>query len=248
MKHVCKLLAIAGIALVSACRSTALLTATFEDDTIGALPSHALPGPPTGDSLKYDPVINPRLRVQPSTITAGRKALVYSKASVGGGATAHNQWLTFNGIRSDYTQTIWYYWTAKLGSVGSSMIIDVNGTQSLWVARFKIDPAGRFILVRDIASEQGDEVIATLNRQRAHSIIITLNAMARTYNLSIFGSNTGGAVQRLNVPVLFGTDPSRDFDAQRHSISFEYNVYDGGVDPAVTYEIESVNINRRQPD
>lgn len=249
MQYVGNLLIIAGIVLIAACRSTALLTATFEDDTVGALPAHALPGPPAGDSLSYHPVVNPRLRVQASTTTSGTKALVYSQALLGSDATAHNQWISFKGIRSDYTQTIWYYWTARQGAVGGNLIIDVNGTQSLWVTRLKISGSGRVSLVQDVGDRNRDTFLGTLNRQQAHSFIITLNPMARTFNLSIFGTTEGGGrIQRLNIPVLSGTDPSRDFDAQRHSISFEYDIYDSGANPAATYEIESVNINRRQPD
>ena len=129
------------------------------------------------------------------------------------------------------------------------MVIDVNGIQSLWVTRLKINTAGRISLVQDPGSVNGDLALGTLNRQRPHSVIITLNDLARTFNLLILGTNEGtGRVERLNIPVLAGTDPDRDFDFQRHSIAFEYAVDDSSPNPAATYGIESVNINRRQPD
>ncbi len=156
MKRIMYGLMLSGISLLSACRSTSLLTATFEADAIGALPGKVLPGPPTGDSLSYKAVIHPRLRVLASTASPGQKALVLSQATLGSDATAHNQWLTFKGIRSDYTQTIWYYWTATLGPVGGNMVIDVNGIESLWVTRIKINPEGRISLVQDPGSVNGD--------------------------------------------------------------------------------------------
>ncbi len=249
MKCIMYGLMLSGISLLSACRSTSLLTATFESDAVGALPSKVLPGPPTGDSVSYNAVIHPRLRVQPSTVSPGQKALVLSRATLGSDATAHNQWLSFKGIRSNYTQTIWYYWTATLGPVGGNMIIDVNGIESLWVTRLKINPEGRISLVQDPGSVNKDLFLGVLNQQRPHSVIITLNAMARTFNLLILGVNTEtGRVERLNIPVLAGTDPDRDLDFQRHSIAFEYAIDDVSANPAATYVIESVNINRRRPD
>src|SRR5919199_1240567 len=99
---------------LTSCRTTSLLTATFESDALGALPTKPLPGNPVGDSVVYQSVSNSRLRVQNSPITTGQKALFYSQAPLTGSVTAFNQWLSFKGIRSDYNQTIWFHWTGKL--------------------------------------------------------------------------------------------------------------------------------------
>ena len=59
------------------CKSSKILKATFEGDPINGLPAKNLPGDPSGDVIDYHDAIQPRLKVQNSTI-AGAKALIFT--------------------------------------------------------------------------------------------------------------------------------------------------------------------------
>ena len=59
------------------CKSSKILTATFEGDPVNGLPAKNLPGDPSGDAIEYHDAIQPRLKVQNSTI-AGSKALNFT--------------------------------------------------------------------------------------------------------------------------------------------------------------------------
>ncbi|QJW90807.1 hypothetical protein HNV11_16200 [Spirosoma taeanense] len=246
MKSICTFL-IAALSVFSftGCRTTKLLNATFESDAIGSLPAKDAAGAPAGDSVSYESVSHPRLRVQASSVKAGQKALFYSQAALTGSVTTFNQWLQFKGIRSNYAQTIWFYWTAKLNFNSGNLLIDIQGMQALWAARLKILNNGQVQLIRNVASEQNNETLGTLNRQITHTIFLTLNPQARTYNLTILGTQDGTPITRLDIPVLGIPNPEFDSDVQRPSISFRYQ--EATIDPAGAYILEEVFINRRQP-
>ena len=92
--------------LLTSCKTTAVLTETFESDVVGGLPVMNIPGAPTGDQVVYEPVLTPRIKVTTSNNSAGQKALTFSQAAASG-LTAHNQFLSFRGISSDFTQPLW---------------------------------------------------------------------------------------------------------------------------------------------
>lgn len=231
---------------LTSCRTTRLLNATFESDALGGLPTKSLPGDPVGDSVAYQPVSNPRLQVQNSPITSGRKALFFSQAPLTGTVTAFNQWLSFKGIPSNYDQTIWFYWTGKLNFDSGNLLIDIQGIQSLWVARLKIFGNGEVWLIRDVANEQNHDVLGTLNRQAAHSFIFTLNPQARTFNILLTGAQGRSPITRTNLPVIAVPNPAFSYDFERPSISFRYE--NASVNPESAYIFEDVYISRKQPD
>ena len=69
----CAIVAMLGC-VVTSCTTTTLLDASFEGDAVGSSPNRSLPGDPTGDEIIYVPEMEPRLRVEASTV-AGSKAL-----------------------------------------------------------------------------------------------------------------------------------------------------------------------------
>jgi len=229
----------------SSCRSTFLLKEDFSGDVIGDLPRKNIPGDPAGDSAVYTPVINPRLSIQASTVSSGRKALIFSEASISG-ATAFNQWLSFKGVVADYTQPIWFYWTAKQRNSQGSILIDIQGVQGLWVTRLRILPDGQFVRITNVATSE-QEVLGHFNPTQTHTIIISLQPSARRYNIAVFGTREGSASNRLNIPVLADPNPTGPiFSFEKPSINLRYENESYTADPA--YVIEGVYISRKQPD
>lgn len=232
--------------LLCSCRSTFLLKEDFSGDIAGSRPIQNIPGGPSGDSVSYKPVLNPRLTVQSSTVTVG-KALVFSETNIPG-ATAHNQWLSFKGIVSDYTQPIWFYWTAKQRNSQTDLLIDIMGVQGLWVTRLKIRPNGQLVRIVDYATEQTVDVLGTLNPQQTHTIIISLQPTARKYNITVLGTLEGTTASgRTNLDVFAAPNPTAPmYSFQKPSIHFRY--LDAAFSPTSAYIIEGVYITRKQPD
>ncbi|MCF0054156.1 hypothetical protein [Dyadobacter sp. CY356] len=80
-----KLVAILLLACaITSCKTTAVLTETFESDVVGSLPIKDIPGDPVGDEVIYETVLNPRLRITTSANNAGEKALTFSQAPATG--------------------------------------------------------------------------------------------------------------------------------------------------------------------
>lgn len=231
---------------LSSCKSTFLLKEDFAGDVVGNTPIKNIPGDPAGDSVAYTSVISPRLSIQSSTVSAGRKALVFSEASITG-TTAFNQWLSFKGIVSDYSQPIWFYWTAKQRSSQGEILIDIMGVQGLWVTRLKIRPNGQLVRIIDIATEQTVDVLGTLNPQQTHTIIISLQPTARKYNITVFGTTGSSSVTRTNLDVLTQPNPGGPvFSFQKPSINFRYQ--NESFTPTPAYIFEGVDISRKKPD
>ena len=64
-------------AVMWSCKSSAILTASFESDAINSAPATDLPGDPSGDVIQFHADMTPQLKVQSSTI-AGSKALHFT--------------------------------------------------------------------------------------------------------------------------------------------------------------------------
>ena len=231
----------------SSCRSTFLLKEDFQGDVIGNRPIKNVPGDPAGDSISYTSVLNPRLVMQASTVSAGRKALVFSETSIPG-ATAFNQWLSFKGIVSDYSQPIWFYWTAKQRSSQTDILIDIMGVQGLWVTRLKIRPNGQLIRVINFANEATVDVLGTFNPEQTHTIIISLQPTARKYNITVFGlSGSASSGNRTNLDVFSAPNPMSPIHSfAKPSIHFRY--LDAAFSATPAYVFEGVYITRKQPD
>lgn len=238
---------IGPIISLPSCRSTFLLKEDFQGDVVGNRPIKNVPGGPAGDSVSYTSVLNPRLVMQASAVSAGRKALVFSETSIPG-ATAFNQWLSFKGIVSDYSQPIWFYWTAKQRSSQTDILIDIMGVQGLWVTRLKIRPNGQLVRIIDYATERTVDVLGTFNPQQAHTIIISLQPTARKYNITVFGlSGSASSGNRTNLDVFSAPNPTAPvYSFEKPSIHFRY--MDAAFSAIPAYVFEGVYITRKQPD
>src|SRR5688572_33338138 len=113
---VMKKLTFSLIVLVSllgwSCKSSKILKATFEGDPVNGLPAKNLPGDPSGDAIEYHDAIQPRLEVQNSTI-AGSKALNFTYNAINNPPTLSAQWLSFKGIGTNLTETLWFTHVGK---------------------------------------------------------------------------------------------------------------------------------------
>lgn len=228
--------------LATSCRTTAILTATFEGDTPGGLPNRTLPGNPVGDQLQYATAIEGRLRVENSA-TAGEKALHYSQAAITGSPSGHTIWLSFRGRSTDLTQRLWFIWTAKpQNGFGASryVLADISDGFANLIGRLYFYGDGHVKRVTNLATDQSVD-IGTLNPQRQYSVIVTATASTSRFNVLI-----GDGVSLINVmdqPMLT-TDPLSFHNPANPSVSFRF---EDGVDASRKYIIESVNITRNEP-
>ena len=86
------------------CKSSKILEATFEGDSVNGLPAKNLPGDPSGDAIGYHDDIQTRLKVQNSTIS-GSKALIYTFTPVtnpNNPPTLSQQYLSFKGSSKNF--------------------------------------------------------------------------------------------------------------------------------------------------
>jgi hypothetical protein len=225
----------------SSCKSTYILRSNFESDAINSLPNKTLPGDPSGDVLEYSSQLEPRLKVVASA-TAGQKALQFSQANTPG-LTASNQWVVFKGISTDFTQTVWYAFTAtQQNAFGGYVLIDATDGSAGIVARMKIKSNGEVTLLRNLTMQQED-VIGTIPEGVSHTVFFTVNMSTSKYNVTILKSS-GPTITVTGKTVVLGSGISYANPA-RPSLSFRYE--DGNSD-ARKYVIEAVNISRKKPN
>ena len=225
-------------AFFSSCKSTYILRSNFESDAINSLPNKSLPGDPGGDALEYSSQVEPRLKVVSS---AGQKSLRFSQ-SAAPGLTAFNQWITFRGISTDFTQTVWYYYTATQQSTsGGYVLVELGDGSAGIVARLTIKANGEVTLLRNLTTQQQD-VIGTITEGVSHTVVFTVDMAASKYNVTIFKS-AGEAITVTNKTVVLGTGVSYANPA-RPTMSFRY---EEGQSDARRYTLEAVTISRKKP-
>lgn len=230
------------LALLSAtaCTTTTILSAGFETQTIGNLPAQNLPGDPSGDSLRYRAVLEPRLRVQASA-TVGEKALHFTQVTPAGELTAFNQWLSFRGISTNFVEPLWFIWAGNLRNSGAAdYTVYVTDGRGGIICGLIYGATGNISL---LTSRGGAEVIGTLPAEMRHTIIVSLSPATSRYNLTIFPSS-GTRIEALNKTVFAGNMLSYANPA-RPSIDMRFS--DGNVNTN-RFVIESVSITRKQPD
>lgn len=225
----------------SSCKSTYLLRSTFESDAINGLPAKTLPGDPSGDELTYSSPLEPRLKVIASA-SAGQKALQFTQTNTPG-LTASNQWIGFKGISTDYTQTVWYAFTAtQQNAFGGYVLIDATDGSAGIVVRMKIKANGEVTLLRNLTTQQED-VIGTLPEGVSHTVFFTVNMATSKYNVTILKSS-GPTITVTDKTVVLGTGISYANPA-RPTLSFRF---EDGFSDARKYVIEGVTISREKPD
>ena len=219
-----------------ACKSSKILTATFESDPINGLPAKNLPGDPSGDVIGYHDAIQPRLKVQNSTIS-GLKALIFTfnpLTNPNNPPTLSQQYLNFTGIATDLTETLWFTHTGQ--NNGAPVLIAVADGHAHLFAMMRISPNGNVALADDFTN-----VIGSVGNG-VHTVVFTVTPSALKYNVTVF-PESGPAIIAENKPML--TDNLLYFNNPAHpSLGF---LLDGSVPNGTSYAIGSVSISRKKP-
>lgn len=231
------LFALSSLSLFTSCRTTAILTSNFESETIGSLPAKDIPGDPVGDAIDYGTELQPRIKVT-SSATAGRKALTFTEIATPG-LTAHNQFLSFTGKSTDFTQTIWFYFTAVHSGSGERLVIDITDGSAAMIARLFLTAGGQLSMMSDFKG--GEQVLGTIPAGVSHTLVVTLSLSNRKFNLTVLKS--GGNITASDKPVLL--DILTYANPARPMLSFRWE--DGASDTR-KYVLEDVYITRKRPD
>lgn len=222
---------------VMSCRTTAILTSNFESETVGSLPAKNIPGDPAGDRIEYSTQLEPRIRVTASA-TAGEKALTFSEVSASG-LTAHNQFLSFKGISTNFMQPMWFWFSGVHSGSGEPLMIDITDGSAALITRMYLAQSGSLSLVTALPGTE--QVIGNIPPGVPHTIVVTLNLNAGKFNLTVLKS--GGNITLTDRPVLI-PDLTAYANPASPMISFRYN---DGFSDTRKYVLESVIISRKQP-
>lgn len=223
--------------LFTSCKTTSILSSKFESETIGSLPAKNIPGDPAGDEITYETVLQPRIKVTASA-NAGQKALTFSEINTPG-LTAHNQFLGFKGISTDFTQPMWFFFNATHSGSGERIMIEIADGSAGVITRMYIDQSGQLSLVN--AFPASEEVVGNIPPGVSHTIVVSLDLSRKKFNLTVFKS--GGNITLTDRPVLLDNVLAYANPA-RPSIYFRWG--DGASDSR-KYVIEEVFITRKKP-
>lgn len=220
------------------CSTSALLTASFEGDAINSAPATDLPGAPSGDVIEFHTDMTPQLKVQNSSI-AGSKALHFTNVSIPA-VSGHQRWLSFKGIGTDLTKTIWFTHTGQNTGASHNFLIDISDGHGNLFARMRIATNGEVGLATNILDNYTD-VIGNVGSQ-VHTIIFTVTASTLKYNVTIYPSS-GPAISAVDKPMI--TDNALTFNNPAHPmISFQHSEESGS---SHTYALGSVSISKKAP-
>jgi len=235
-KFTLSLIMFAGL-LGWSCESSKILNAIFKGDPVNGLPAKNLPGDPTGDAIKYHNAIQPRLKVQNSTI-AGNKALHFIFNPITDPPNLSDLWLGFKGIGTDLTQTIWFTYTGK--NNGARVLIEVADGHATLIARMRISSNGDVGLAQNLLDDYTN-IIGNVGTG-VHTVVFTVTTSNLKYNVTIF-PESGTAITAENKPML--TDNPLYFHNPAHPmLSF---MHQDPTAPGAYYAIGSVTISRKKP-
>src|SRR5688572_24808767 len=210
-------LAILASSLVMSCQTSKILTADFESDAINNPPATNLPGDPNGDVIEFNNALLPQLKVQNSSI-AGAKALHFTNVPISNPG-GHQRWLSFKGVGTDLTKTLWFTHTGQNTSAGNPVLIDVSDGHGHLMARMRIASNGDVGLATNILDNYSD-VIGNIGSQ-VHTIIFTVSPSSLKYNVTIF-KTSGPTITAENKPMI--TEDALSFNNPAHPmISFQHS-------------------------
>lgn len=224
-------------ASIMSCKTSAILTSNFESETIGNLPAKNIPGDPAGDAIDYSSELEPRIKVTASA-SAGEKALTFSEISTPG-LTAHNQFLTFKGISTDFTQPMWFLFTATHSGTGERIMIDITDGSAGLISRMYIDQNGNLSLVTALPGTE--QAVGNIGPGVLHTIIVSLNLAQKKYNVTVLKS--GGNITLTDKTILVDNILAYANPA-RPSLHFRF---ESGASPSRKYVLESVSITKKKP-
>ncbi|MBA4056395.1 MAG: hypothetical protein C0490_16895 [Marivirga sp.] len=224
--------------LFVACKPSTLLTAGFESDAINSPPAKNLPGDPAGDEILFDAALDPQLKVQNSTI-AGSKSLHFTNVPITNPA-GHLRWLSFKGIDTDLTKTIWFTHTGQNTGASHDLLIDVSDGHGHIMARMRIKSDGVVGLATNLLDDYTN-VIGNVG-SGVHTIVFTTSPSSLKYNVTIIKSS-GPAITAENKPMI--TEEALSFaNPANPMISFQHSEESGS---GHTYAIGSVLISKKKP-
>ena len=226
--------------LMLSCQTSKILTASFEGDVLNSPPAKDLPGSPAGDVAEYVTAMEPQLKVQSSDIS-GTKALYYTNVPIED-ISGHQRGISFKGIGTDLTKTIWVLHTGQnTGATSNNVYIYVSDGHSHFMAKMRIKADGEVGLAHDIALDNYT-VIGNVGTE-VHTVIFTLSPSTLKYNVTVF-KETGPAILAENKTMI--TENALSFNNPAHpTISFQH---DAGASSGHTYRIGSVSISRKKPN
>ena len=228
--------------VASACCLTScskILDASFEEDDINGPPVTDLPGSPSGDVIEFHATLQPQLKVQNDDIS-GSKALHFTNFS-GTLPPVSERWLSFRGVGTDLTKTIWFTYTGQ--NMGSDMSIDVSDGHGHLMARMHISSGGQVGLATNLGDGYSD-VIGNVGSGK-HTIIFTTFPSTLKYNVTIT-KESGPAIIAENRSMI--TDNALSFNNPAHpTLHFMHYSLRTGVGLGTTYAIGSVSISKREP-
>jgi hypothetical protein len=219
------------------CSTSKILSATFEGDAVGALPAINPPEDPSGDAIEFNTGIAPRLRVQNSTIS-GSKALFFTHNSLTSPPPRTAEWLTFKGIETDLTQTLWYTYVGQ--NMGTAVSIDLTDGHANLIARMRISSNGDVGLARTIEDAAYSDVIGNVGTG-THTVVFTTTTSSLRYNVNIYKEGAPAIIAE-NRPMIT-TNPLSFNNPARPSLSFIHN----GSPDGHSYVIGLVEILRNRP-
>lgn len=224
--------------LFASCKTTAILTSKFEGETVGSLPAKNIPGDPAGDEITYSTELQPRIKVTAST-HAGQKAVTFSEINTPG-LTAHNQFLGFKGISTDFTEPLWFFFNATHSGSGERIMIEIADGSAGVITRMYISQSGQLSLMT--AFPGTEEVVGNIPPGVSHTILVSLNLSTRKFNLTVL--KTGGNITLTDRAVLVDNILAYANPA-RPSIYFRW---EDGASADRKYVIEEVFITRKKPE
>ncbi len=225
------------VSLFSSCRTTAILTANFESETVGSLPTKDIPGGPAGDEIQYSAELEPRLKVSASSYP-GEKALTFSEINTPG-LTAHNQHVNFKGISTSFSQPVWFLFSGKHSGSGDRITFDFTDGAARVITRLHLDQAGQLSIVTEFPGTE--QLVGNIPADVAHTLVISLNMSEAKFNLTVLKS--GGNITLTDQPLLQGS-PLDYASPANPSISTRW---DDGASATRKYVFESVSITRKRP-
>lgn len=219
------------------CKSSKILSATFENDTVNQPPATDPAGAPAGDVIQFNSALTAQLKVQNSA-TAGEKAMHLMNVPVNVGQ--HARWVNFRGINTNLVETLWFTYAAKNNNPAGNVLIDVSDGSGHIMARMRIHSNGDVRLAKNLLDDYTD-LIGNVGLN-PHTVIFTTSPSSLKYNVTVFQTG-GSAITAENKPMI--TTNALEFaNPAKPTISFTHASTGGGNHH---YIVETVSISKKKP-
>ena len=211
--------------LISGC--TTRFNADFEADTAGLLPDPNPAGPPDDRIFVLDfESLDGTVEVSPSGSIDGDQSLRLSGPTASEESGNKVVFMYAERITSS-DQRLYAFWAGRITSNASTKIRFFAGHFSTLV---ELEFSGGSILVEG-------RTIGTYTANRKHNVLLNVNPITKTYDVSVVGAVSGGASATGSIP-----NPS---DLPTESIGLSFILTSGSASDS--YTIDSVHMSERTP-